>query len=128
MTDFTSRELRNVLGCFATGITVITTEKKGENFGITVNSFASVSLDPQEAVSNQFAISSTNKFSGVDYILDSRGIPMMKEFSSLLSCQTFETIEKGDHLIIIGRVIETKRQEGAKPLIFSEGKYAKLSD
>lgn len=46
MTTFDSRELRNILGCFATGITVITTTKNGENFGMTVNSFSSVSLNP----------------------------------------------------------------------------------
>lgn len=41
------RELRNTLGTFATGITVITTKSlDGTNIGVTINSFASVSLDP----------------------------------------------------------------------------------
>ena len=45
--DFTSRELRDALGCFATGITVVTTrEPDGRPLGVTVNSFASVSLTP----------------------------------------------------------------------------------
>ncbi len=44
---FTSREFRDALGCFATGICVITGQpEQGEPFGMTVNSFASVSLDP----------------------------------------------------------------------------------
>jgi flavin reductase (DIM6/NTAB) family NADH-FMN oxidoreductase RutF len=42
-----TRELRNVLGCFATGVTVITTrDQSGEVFGITANAFTSVSLNP----------------------------------------------------------------------------------
>lgn len=42
-----SRAFRNALGCFATGITVITTvEPDGTPVGVTVNSFSSVSLDP----------------------------------------------------------------------------------
>jgi flavin reductase (DIM6/NTAB) family NADH-FMN oxidoreductase RutF len=42
-----TRELRNVLGCFATGVTVITTrDQSGEVFGITANAFTSVSLSP----------------------------------------------------------------------------------
>lgn len=42
-----SRQFRNALGCFATGITVVsTTSGKNEPIGITVNSFSSVSLDP----------------------------------------------------------------------------------
>ncbi|ABS64495.1 flavin reductase domain protein FMN-binding [Parvibaculum lavamentivorans DS-1] len=41
------RKFRNALGWFATGVAVITTRVKGgEPFGITVNSFSSVSLDP----------------------------------------------------------------------------------
>lgn len=41
------RKLRDVLGQFATGVTVMTTQgDNGAPVGITVNSFASVSLDP----------------------------------------------------------------------------------
>ena len=39
-------ELRKVMGQFATGVTVITTEAGGEKFGFTANSYTSVSLDP----------------------------------------------------------------------------------
>lgn len=46
-TPFSSRELRDTLGKFATGITVITvTDNAGKFWGLTVNSFSSVSLDP----------------------------------------------------------------------------------
>lgn len=42
-----TRELRNALGCFATGITVVTTrDAGGAPVGLTVNSFNSVSLEP----------------------------------------------------------------------------------
>lgn len=37
---------RAVMGRFATGVTVVTTCKGAEHHGITVNAFASVSLDP----------------------------------------------------------------------------------
>ncbi|WIO74838.1 flavin reductase family protein [Porticoccaceae bacterium LTM1] len=41
------REFRNALGTFATGVTVVTSASDtGEPIGMTVNSFASVSLDP----------------------------------------------------------------------------------
>jgi len=40
------REFRNALGRFATGVCVITADVDGKPFGMTVNSFASVSLDP----------------------------------------------------------------------------------
>lgn len=44
---FDSREFRNVLGHFATGITVVTgVMGDGKATGVTVNSFSSLSLDP----------------------------------------------------------------------------------
>ena len=45
--SFDARELRNALGCFATGVCVITTvSDKQQALGMTANSFSSVSLDP----------------------------------------------------------------------------------
>ena len=42
-----SKDLRQVFGRFATGITVITTRTpEGEQYGVTINSFTSVSLEP----------------------------------------------------------------------------------
>jgi flavin reductase (DIM6/NTAB) family NADH-FMN oxidoreductase RutF len=42
-----SRTLRDALGCFATGVTVVTClNAEGDPAGLTVNSFTSLSLDP----------------------------------------------------------------------------------
>ena len=63
------RTLRDALGCFATGVTVVTClNDAGEPAGITVNSFTSVSLEPplllvclyKEAASAQALISASN--------------------------------------------------------------------
>lgn len=46
-TTIDSKKLRNVAGAFATGITVVTTEREdGSIHGMTANSFLSVSLNP----------------------------------------------------------------------------------
>jgi len=39
-------EFRKAMGCFATGVTIITLDLKGSVHGMTANAFASVSLDP----------------------------------------------------------------------------------
>lgn len=45
--DIDPRELRRALGCFATGVTLVTARRNdGTPVGLTVNSFSSVSLDP----------------------------------------------------------------------------------
>jgi flavin reductase (DIM6/NTAB) family NADH-FMN oxidoreductase RutF len=42
-----ARELRNIMGHFITGVTVITTRDiEGKPFGLTANAFSSLSLDP----------------------------------------------------------------------------------
>jgi flavin reductase len=42
----TQTEFRKAMGCFATGVTIITVDDHGEVHGMTANAFASVSLDP----------------------------------------------------------------------------------
>jgi flavin reductase (DIM6/NTAB) family NADH-FMN oxidoreductase RutF len=44
--SFSSRAFRDALGCFATGVTVVTCQTPAGPVGITVNSFTSVSLEP----------------------------------------------------------------------------------
>lgn len=47
MTGVNPQELRNTLGRFATGVTIVTTvDTEGRRYGITANSYNSVSLDP----------------------------------------------------------------------------------
>ncbi|AWT59652.1 MAG: nitrilotriacetate monooxygenase [Rhodospirillaceae bacterium] len=47
MDNFTSREFRDALGKYATGVTVVTAiQGEKEKIGITINSFSSVSLEP----------------------------------------------------------------------------------
>ena len=41
-----SSEFRKAMGCFATGVTIITVDLDGEVHGMTANAFTSVSLDP----------------------------------------------------------------------------------
>jgi flavin reductase (DIM6/NTAB) family NADH-FMN oxidoreductase RutF len=43
---FNSAQFRKAMGCFATGVTIITLDLDGEVHGMTANAFASVSLDP----------------------------------------------------------------------------------
>lgn len=60
MTPFDSRDFRRALGAFPTGVTVITTRNaRGETFGVTANSFSSVSLDPPLILWSQSTTSSS---------------------------------------------------------------------
>lgn len=44
--SISSQLFKDIVSRFPTGVTVVTTSNSGAHFGLTVNSFASVSLDP----------------------------------------------------------------------------------
>ena len=44
--SLSATEFRKAMGCFATGVTILTLDLDGEVHGMTANAFASVSLDP----------------------------------------------------------------------------------
>jgi flavin reductase (DIM6/NTAB) family NADH-FMN oxidoreductase RutF len=148
------RELRNALGRFATGVTVITTQTpSGKLEGLTVNSFSALSLDPplvlwsirqaapslpgflaasgfavnvlaadQRELAAAFATASIDKFADVPCALGLRGYPVLPGSIAVFECQTETTIEGGDHLIFIGRVVVASYCDG-RPLVFSRGEY-----
>lgn len=59
--NFDSRQLRQVLGAFPTGVTVVTTlDAQGKAYGVTANSFSSVSLDPPLVLWSQALTSSSH--------------------------------------------------------------------
>ncbi|WP_454691961.1 flavin reductase [Achromobacter aloeverae] len=60
MDAFDHREFRRTLGAFTTGVTVVTTvDAAGKPYGVTANSFSSVSLDPPLILWSQALTSSS---------------------------------------------------------------------
>jgi flavin reductase (DIM6/NTAB) family NADH-FMN oxidoreductase RutF len=146
--------LRQALGRFATGVTVITTRTADAKYeGLTANSFSAVSLDPplvlwslrltapsldsfrqsghfavnvlssaQSAVSRHFATPRHDKFAAIEFASGIGGCPTLQESLAIFECRTESTIEGGDHIIFIGRVIRAQYREG-EPLIFAHGRY-----
>jgi flavin reductase (DIM6/NTAB) family NADH-FMN oxidoreductase RutF len=79
----TSDLFRQVMGNFATGITVVTTRGlDGNPYGLTVNSFTSVSLDPVLVL-----VCLDNRLSGLQAFKDSKhfGVSMLSEHQEDLS-------------------------------------------
>ncbi len=60
LTSFDSKQLRTVLGTFTTGVTIVTTrDAQGIDYGVTANSFSSVSLEPPLVLWSQALTSSS---------------------------------------------------------------------
>ena len=82
------RELRNALGCYPTGVTIVTApDGQGGMVGMTANSFSSVSLDPPLVLwSCALSALSLDAFSKAGYfgvnVLAQRQLEMSRRFAT----------------------------------------------
>ena len=152
-----SDKFRQVMSNFATGITVVTTlDKEGKPYGLTVNSFTSVSLDPVLVL-----VCLDNKLSGLQYFknckrfgvsilsenqedlsrmfakkdseppatiyFDGRlSMPLLKNSLATMECETVAMHPAGDHIIFVGQVESAEVLEPGQPLLYFRGKYMRL--
>ena len=131
---------RKVAGCFATGVTVVTTQdREGVPYGLTVNSFTSVSLDPPLVLvcqdngltgldifleSGRFAVNIlTNDQEDISNHFASRGpdrsqgpyvpgrtdVPVVTGSMAWFECETVHPYAGGDHVILVGEVKAARR-------------------
>lgn len=77
----------------------------------------------QEALSGQFARSGIERFSGVEVSRGPHNIPLLNDCSARFICKTHERYAGGDHVIIVGEVIEFDSAP-VSPLVFHSGNYA----
>jgi flavin reductase (DIM6/NTAB) family NADH-FMN oxidoreductase RutF len=148
----TTREFRNALGCFGTGVTVVTTTTPRGPLAITANSFSSVSLDPPLvlwsaarsshrhdafAAADRFVIHimaddqqalalhfarSGEDFAGIDWAANADGQPVLSGVLARFDCHRHAVHAAGDHSIIVGHVDRAAYRPGLG-LMFKRGQY-----
>jgi flavin reductase (DIM6/NTAB) family NADH-FMN oxidoreductase RutF len=144
------RALRDVLGRYATGVTVVTTRHQDRPVGVTVNSFTSVSLDPPLVLWCLSRTSSSRKaFTQADHFVvnvlaadqgwlarrfagpgdrfagvavSSHSLPELADTAATLVCRRDRLIPAGDHVILLGEVVHHRLADRA-PLVFLDGGY-----
>jgi flavin reductase (DIM6/NTAB) family NADH-FMN oxidoreductase RutF len=150
-----TRMLRDALGRFATGVTVVTTSTRDGPMGFTANSFASVSLDPplvlwspakasarypffaaarhyaihvlgaEQAELSRRFVRGGAGFDGLAHEINAEGVPLVPGVLARFECEQIATHDGGDHLIVVGRVRRAVFREGG-PLVFSQGAYGRF--
>ncbi|MEL7459820.1 MAG: flavin reductase family protein [Pseudomonadota bacterium] len=151
-----ARAFRDALGCFATGVTVVTAKGPGGPVAITVNSFSSVSLDPALVLwspgkssrrhdifldAEQFVIhvladdqrpvadgcvKNPAPFDALGATIGADGIPRFSGCLARFECDHFAAHDAGDHTIIVGKVTLAETCPGA-PLLFARGQYGRFT-
>jgi len=146
------RGLRDTLGRYATGVAIITASDRGRRAGLTVNSFTSVSLDPPlvlwclNETSSTWAVFSAaghfavhvlaaeqnglalafarpgDRFAGAPVEPGPYDLPLLSGAIATLVCRREKLIHAGDHLVLIGEVIDHRMAAGV-PLLFVDGSF-----
>lgn len=76
----------------------------------------------QRALSDRFAGTDTNRFEGVALAEGIDGLPLLAEHAACFQCRVEHRYDGGDHLILVGRVLEASCRDLA-PLLFHGGRY-----
>ncbi|WGL16819.1 flavin reductase family protein [Microbulbifer bruguierae] len=80
----------------------------------------------QSDLSTLFARKGVDRFGLIEYDLNERGVPLLREYCARLECSMEHRYEGGDHIIMVGRVRKMHTQEHA-PLVFHRGRYAQIA-
>ena len=78
--------------------------------------------EPQEALSRAFATSGGDKFRGVGWAPAASGSPVINDVLAWVDCLIRDVHDAGDHLLVVGRVIDMGAGHG-QPLLFYRGGF-----
>ena len=77
----------------------------------------------QRDLSEAFASSGPEKWTGVEYQDDRLGNPVFPESAAAFSCHRREIIDAADHMIVIGEVADYWQREELLPLVYCRSRY-----
>jgi flavin reductase (DIM6/NTAB) family NADH-FMN oxidoreductase RutF len=147
---------RHALSQFASGVTVVTArDTAGRAYGLTISSFASVSLEPPLILvsvdrksdshpgfrdTGKFAVSVlaegqedvSRRFATkesdkftVPMVEGRLGLPLVPGALAHLECEVKSATDAGDHVIYVGLVLHAEVRPG-RPLVYHRGCYRRV--
>jgi flavin reductase (DIM6/NTAB) family NADH-FMN oxidoreductase RutF len=91
--------------------------------------FAANVLSEQHAgLAQAFAVSGADKFGRVRWSLGAAGAPILDDALAWVGCRLTAEHDAGDHLLVIGEVLEIGHAGDGAPLAFYRGRFAGLSE
>lgn len=120
--SFTSLSLDPPLVSFAVGRGSSTWPKLREAGTFSVNILA----EDQEALCRTFATSGADKFAGVGWRPGTTGAPLLEDVLAWLECRIDVEHDAGDHVLVIGHVVELGVGREGRPLLFYRGGFGRF--
>lgn len=81
----------------------------------------------QEEVSQLFATKGADRFGDTEWRVGVSGSPVLEDAMAYIDCEIDAQYPGGDHLIVVGRVLDLDVRGGARPLLFFRGGYGRLN-
>jgi len=78
-----------------------------------------------EEVCRLFAQKGADRFARIAYAPGRTGSPILEDALAFADCETIAEHDAGDHVIVVGRVVELGYQHEGKPLLFYRGGYGR---
>jgi flavin reductase (DIM6/NTAB) family NADH-FMN oxidoreductase RutF/DNA-binding GntR family transcriptional regulator len=153
--SLSANEFRDIIGRFASGVTVITAQHEDSRYGTTASAVSSLSLEPpmllvclNRSSSTQHAIAAAghfavnilsegqadeamrfagtgDKFAGVNVVAGTTGEPLLEDALANLECRVVEEVTGGTHSVFLAEVEHATGRQGA-PLAYFRGKFGRL--
>ncbi len=82
----------------------------------------------QAQLSRQFAISNSDKFAGVTWRAAPSGHPVIEGSVAWIDCDLGGETPAGDHVFVLGKVLDLDVETGATPLLHHRGGYRRAHD
>jgi 3-hydroxy-9,10-secoandrosta-1,3,5(10)-triene-9,17-dione monooxygenase reductase component len=79
-----------------------------------------------EEMCRLFAQKGADRFAHVSYTIGRSGSPILRDALAFVDCETIAEHDAGDHLIVVGKVLELGYQSEGKPLLFYRGGYGRF--
>jgi flavin reductase (DIM6/NTAB) family NADH-FMN oxidoreductase RutF len=149
-------EFRKAVGHFASGVTVVTAERDGEQFGVTISAVSSLSAEPpmvlvclNQRLGTHAAIQASGHFTinilgeghgdlalgfataGADKFHNVDWVPTrygahLTAAIAHLSCRVIEGVEGGTHRIFIAEVVDAVTGSTHGPLSYFRGRFGRF--
>ena len=89
---------------------------------------ASVLSQDQEAVARRFAQSGADKFAGIEWRPSpATGSPLLDNAAAWIDCRIYNRFEAGDHLLVLGEVLELSVEHQGGALVFHDGAFSSVA-
>ena len=149
-------DFRKVVGHFASGVTVVTTEHAGTRFGATVSAVSSLCVEPpmvlaclNQRLGTHAAILASERFTinilgehqgGLARLFATPGVdkfrdvdctptdhgPRLVEAIAHMSCTLVNSVAGGTHRIFVGRVVAAAANAQVGPLSYFRGEFGRF--